>query len=160
MNDRSSRPHRLRQPTPQAVVEQVEALRRQRPHRQADRRRARLSPATVSRILKRLGLNRLQALEPAEPVRRYERDRPGEMIHIDIKKLGRFNKVGHRISGDRTGQSKSRGVGWEYVHVSIDDASRIAFGKVMPTRRSAAPWPSSRPRWPITRASASRSNAS
>ena len=94
-----------------------------------------ISPATVSRILKRLGLNRINALEPAEPVHRYGRAKPGEMIHIDIKKLGRFNKVGHRITGDRTGQSSGRGVGWEYVHVAIDDHSRVAFAKIMPNEK-------------------------
>jgi transposase InsO family protein len=98
-----------------------------------------ISPATVSRILRRLGLNRLRDLEPAEPVRRYEREHPGELIHIDIKKLGKFNQVGHRITGDRTGQSNLRargeGPGWEYVHVCIDDASRIAFSKVMKSER-------------------------
>ena len=135
LRDRSSRPHRLRKPTPQAVVEQVEALRRQRRTGKQIAVGLGISPATVSRILKRLGLNRIAALEPAEPVRRYERERPGEMIHIDIKKLGRFNKVGHRITGDRTGQSKSRGVGWEFVHVAVDDHSRIAFAKVMPTEK-------------------------
>jgi transposase InsO family protein len=76
-------------------------------------------------------LNRLSALEPAEPIRRYERDHPGELIHIDIKKLGKFNRIGHRITGDRTGQSNTRGVGWEFVHVCIDDASRVAFSKIM-----------------------------
>jgi transposase InsO family protein len=70
-------------------------------------------------------------LEPAEPVRRYEREHPGELIHIDIKKLGKFNRIGHRITGDRTGQSNARGIGWEFVHVCIDDASRVAFSKVM-----------------------------
>lgn len=135
LRDRSSRPHRLYRPTPQAVVEQVEALRRQRRTGKQIAVEFGISPATVSRILKRLGLNRLSALEPAEPVRRYERARPGEMIHIDIKKLGRFNKVGHRITGDRSGQSKSRGVGWEFVHVAIDDHSRVAFAKVMPSEK-------------------------
>jgi transposase InsO family protein len=135
LSDRSSRPHRLRKPTPQAAIEQVEALRRQRRTGKQIAAELGLSPATVSRILKRLGLNRIAALEPAEPVRRYERDRPGEMIHIDIKKLGRFIKVGHRITGDRSGQSKSRGVGWEFVHVAVDDHSRIAFAKVMPSEK-------------------------
>jgi len=74
-------------------------------------------------------------LELIEPARRYERAKPGEMIHIDIKKLGRFNKVGHRITGDRTGQSNNRGVGWEFVHVAIDDHSRIAFAKIMPSEK-------------------------
>src|SRR6185312_4592236 len=86
-------------------------------------------------ILRRLGLNRIQALEPATPVRRYEREHPGELIHIDIKKLGRFERVGHRITGDRTGQNNSRGVGWEFVHVCIDDASRIAFSQIKPDER-------------------------
>src|SRR3984885_134810 len=98
-----------------------------------------VSSATVSRILLRLGLNRLSALEPAEPVRRYERERPGEMIHLDIKKLGRINGIGHRITGDRKGQSnlrsRGKGPGWEFVHVAIDDASRIAFAKVMNSER-------------------------
>lgn len=135
LRDRSSRPHRLYRPTPQAVVEQVEALRRQRRTGKQIAAELGISPATVSRILKRLGLNRISALEPAEPVRRYERARPGEMIHIDIKKLGRFNKVGHRITGDRAGQNKSRGIGWEFVHVAIDDHSRIAFAKIMPSEK-------------------------
>jgi transposase InsO family protein len=133
--DRSSRPHRLRKPTPQAIVEQVEAQRRQRRTGKQIAAELGLSPATVSRILKRLGLNRIDALEPAAPVRRYEREKPGEMIHIDIKKLGRFNRIGHRITGDRRGQSNSRGVGWEFVHVAIDDHSRIAFAKVMGNER-------------------------
>ncbi|TGT36237.1 LacI family DNA-binding transcriptional regulator, partial [Mesorhizobium sp. M4B.F.Ca.ET.169.01.1.1] len=94
-----------------------------------------VSPATVSRVLKRAGLSRLRDIEPAEPVRRYEREKPGEMIHIDIKKLGRFERVGHRITGDRVGQSNSRGVGWEFVHVCIDDASRVAFSQVLPDQR-------------------------
>jgi transposase InsO family protein len=135
LRDRSSRPLSSPSQTAQATCAAVEVLRRQRHTGQQIADELGLSPATVSRILRRLGLNRLSALEPAEPVRRYERDRPGEMIHIDIKKLGRFNKIGHRITGDRTGQSNSRGVGWEYVHVAIDDHSRIAFAKVMPSEK-------------------------
>jgi transposase InsO family protein len=134
LKDRSSRPHRLREPTPMAVATKVEALRRQRftgKHIAAD---VGVSPATVSRILKRLGLSRLQALEPAEPVRRYERDHPGELIHIDIKKLGRFDRVGHRITGNPQ-QGKSRGAGWEFVHVCIDDASRLAFSEILPNEK-------------------------
>jgi len=135
LRDRSSRPHRLHRPTPQAVVDQVEALRRTRRTGKQIAAELHISPATVSRILKRLGLSRLSALDPAEPVRRYERAKPGEMIHIDIKKLGRFNKIGHRITGDRRGQSNSRGVGWEFVHVAIDDHSRVAFAKIMPNEK-------------------------
>jgi transposase len=99
LRDRSSRPHRLRRQTPQAMIDEVERLRRQRYTGKQIAADLRLSPATVSRILKRLGLNRINALEPAEPVRRYEREHPGEMIHIDIKKLGRIDGVGHRITG-------------------------------------------------------------
>lgn len=133
--DRSSRPHRLYRPTPAPVVDRIARLRRQRWTGSQIAAEVGVSPATVSRILKRLGLNRLKALEPAEPVRRYERQHPGELIHLDIKKLGRFERVGHRITGDRTGQSNSRGVGWEFVHVCIDDASRVAFAQVRPDER-------------------------
>jgi transposase-like protein len=105
LHDRSSRPHRLYRPTPQAIVDKVAALRRQRCTGKQIAVQVGVSPATVSRILLRLGLNRLSALEPAEPVRRYERERPGEMIHLDIKKLGRIDGIGHRITGDRTGQA-------------------------------------------------------
>ncbi len=135
LQDRSSRPRRLHRPTPQPVIEFIEALRRQRLTGKAIAAEVGVSPATVSRVLRRLGLNKLSALAPAEPVRRYEREHPGEMIHIDIKKLGRFDRVGHRITGDRTGQSNSRGIGWEFLHVCIDDASRVAFSKLMETER-------------------------
>jgi len=135
LQERSSRPHRLRQPTPEAVVKRIEALRRERRTGQQIAAQVGVSPATVSRVLRRLGLNNLKALEPAEPVRRYERQNPGELLHIDIKKLGRFERAGHRITGDRTGHSKSRGVGWEYVHVCIDDNSRIAFAQILPDEK-------------------------
>jgi len=135
LHHHSSRPHRLREPTPQAVIDRIESLRRQRMPGKEIAATVEVSPATVSRVLKRLGLNKLSALEPAQPPRRYERERPGEMIHIDIKKLGKFNQIGHSITGDRKGQSNSRGVGWEYVHVCIDDASRVAFSKIMKSER-------------------------
>jgi len=128
--DRSSRPNASPNRTPDDVETKVIALRRERRiyHRIADE--LGVSRATVGRILTRHGLNRWRDLEPAEPARRYERDKPGEIIHIDIKKLGRFNQVGHRITGDRTGQSSSRGIGWEFVHVCVDDHSRIAFTQI------------------------------
>jgi transposase InsO family protein len=134
LRDRSSRPHRLHRPTPQAVAEQVEALRRQRRTGKQIAAELHISPATVSRILKRLGLNRIAALEPAAPVRRYERERPGELIHVDIKKLGRFGRAGHRATGQRQG-CRNAGAGWEFVHVAIDDHSRIAFAKIMPNEK-------------------------
>lgn len=130
LQDRSSRPHRLYRPTPQGFIDRIAVLRRERLTGKAIAAEVGVSPATVSRVLKRLGLNKLSALEPAE-VRRYERDNAGELIHIDIKKLGKFNRIGHRITGDRHGQSNARGIGWEFVHVCIDDASRIAFSQVM-----------------------------
>jgi transposase InsO family protein len=139
LRDRSSRPLSLPSQTPPATSAAIEALRRQRYTGKQIAVELKVSPATVSRILRRLGLNRIRDLEPAEPVRRYEREKPGEMIHIDIKKLGRINGVGHRITGDRRGQSnlrsRGRGPGWEYVHVCIDDHSRIAFAQVMPNER-------------------------
>ena len=135
LRDRTSRPRHLRRPTPSETVARIEALRRQRWTGAQIARDTGVSTATVSRILRRLGLNRLRSLEPAEPVRRYQREHPGELLHIDIKKLGRFDRIGHRITGDRTGQSNSRGIGWEFVHVCIDDASRIAFAQVMPDEK-------------------------
>lgn len=132
LQDRSSRPKRLRRPTPRPVVERIETLRRQRLTGKAIAAEVGVSRATVSRVLKRLGLNKLSALEP-QPVRRYEREHPGELIHIDIKKLAKFNKTGHRITGDRTQQS--RGAGFEFVHVCIDDASRVAFSQLKRNER-------------------------
>jgi transposase InsO family protein len=136
LRDRSSRPHSLPSQTEPATCAMVEALRRQRHTGKQIATELKISPATVSRILCRLGLNRIRDLEPAEPVHRYEREAPGEMIHIDIKKLGRFDKIGHRITGDRTGQSNSRGVGWEFVHVCIDDHSRVAFSQILPDEKA------------------------
>ena len=134
LRDRSSRPHRLYRPTPHAKVEQVARLRQARRTGKQIAAELGISPATVSRILKRLGLNRIRALEPAEPVHRYERQRPGELIHIDIKKLGRFARAGHRATGRRQG-CRNEGAGWEFVHVAIDDHSRVAFAKVMANER-------------------------
>jgi transposase InsO family protein len=137
--DRSSRPHRLYRPTPAETAQRVLALRRQRFTGQQIARESGVSPATVSRILRRAGLSRIKDLEPPEPVVRYEREHPGELIHIDIKKLGRIEGVGHRITGDRRGQSnprgRRRGLGWEFVHVCIDDASRVAFSQVLPDEK-------------------------
>ena len=139
LRDRSSRPHSSPNQTSLATRASVEALRRQRYTGKQIAIELGLSAATVSRILRRLGLNKIDALEPCEPVRRYERQRPGEMIHLDIKKLGRIDGIGHRITGDRTRQSnlrsRGKGPGWEFVHVAIDDASRVAFAKVMNSER-------------------------
>lgn len=138
LRDRSSKPLSSPGQTPPTTCGAVEALRRQRYPGKQIAAELGISPATVSRILRRRGLSKLSALEPAEPVRRYEREHPGEIIHIDIKKLGRFNSVGHRITGDRKGQSNSRGIGWEYLHLAVDDHSRMAYSEILPdeTRRS------------------------
>ena len=140
LRDHSSRPRSLPSQTAPATCAMVEALRRQRHTGKQIAAEVGVSAATVSRILRRLGLNRIRDLEPAEPVRRYERAVPGEIIHIDIKKLGRFDKIGHRITGDRTGQSAWRarggGLGWEDVNVCID-ASRIVFSRVMKSERQS-----------------------
>jgi transposase InsO family protein len=146
LGDRSSRPKTLHRPTSAASVEQVIVLRRQRWTGRQIAKQMGISPATVSRILRRARLSRIRDLEPPQPAVRYERQTPGELLHIDIKKLGRFEKVGHRITGDRTGQSstrgkrggKSRGAGWEFVHVCIDDASRIAFSQVLPDEKQGS----------------------
>lgn len=135
LRDRSSRPRRLYRPTPPETITAIEVLRRQRFTGQHIARDLGVSPATVSRVLRRLGLNRIAALEPAEPVRRYERARPGELIHIDIKTLGRFERTGHRITGDRTGQSNGRGIGWEYLHLAVDDHSRLAYSEILPDEK-------------------------
>jgi transposase InsO family protein len=136
LRDRSSRPHRLRRPTPSFLIEQVEQLRRQRWAACRIARHTSLSPATVSRILRRLKLNRIRDLDPAPPIQRYEHAAPGDLLHLDIKKLGRFGCVGHRIHGDPRRHVK--GVGWEYVHVAVDDHSRIAFAQIFPNEKGAS----------------------
>lgn len=129
LRDRSSRPHSSPSQTPPATCASVEALRRQRRTGRHIAAEVKVSPATVSRILRRLGLSRIRDLEPAQTVRRYERETPGQLIHIDIKKLGRFVRPGHRVTGDRQ-KGESRGAGHEFVHVAIDDASRLAFSQI------------------------------
>jgi transposase InsO family protein len=144
LQDRSSRPLSLPSQTAIATCDAVEVLRRQRQSQAAIAQQLALSQSTVSRILRRRGLSLLSAIEPAEPRPRFERETPGEIIHIDIKKLGRFNAIGHRITGDRTGQSNQRsragaaGPGWEFVHVAIDDHSRLAFSQIMPDEKQAS----------------------
>ena len=132
--DRSSRPAHSPARTAAPVEAAVIRLRRERRTMDRIADETGVSRATVARILARHGLNRWRDLEPAEPVRRYERARPGELIHIDIKKLGRFARIGHRITGDpRAGET--RGAGWEFVHVCIDDHSRLGFSQVLASER-------------------------
>ena len=135
LTDCRSRPHISPSRTVKSVEDRVVCLRKQR--RTFDRiaQETSISRSTVGRILKRHGLNRWRDLEPQPPVIRYERDTPGELIHIDIKKLGKFSRTGHRITGNRRSLGQKPGIGWEYVHVCVDDHSRIAFSQVLPTER-------------------------
>jgi transposase len=136
LRDRSSRPHSSPDRTPPELEGEVERLRRLRWTCDRIAYSTGLSKATVSRILRRLGLNRLKSLEPAVPVQRYDHEAPGDLLHLDIKKLARIGVVGHRITGDR--RQRAPGVGWEFLHVAIDDHSRIAFSLVQPDERGTA----------------------
>lgn len=142
LQDRSSRPHRSPKATPPAVTDQIIQFRRQRITGKQVAAMLGISAATVSRVLRRHRLSRMRDLDPPEPARRYQRENPGELIHIDIKKLGKFMKAGHRFSGSRTrkgnphsGRRQPWAAGWEYVHVCIDDASRIAFSQILPDEK-------------------------
>jgi len=127
--DRSSRPRSSPNQLAKEWVELILLLRRSRMSGPAIAERLKLPKSTVARVLKRHGLSRLRALEPVRPVTRYEWDKPGDLLHLDVKKLGRIKGIGHRITGDRT--SRNRGIGWEYVHVCVDDASRVAYVEVL-----------------------------
>lgn len=129
LRDHSSRPLSSPSQTPLATCTAIEALRRQRHTGKQIAAEIAVSPATVGRVLRRLGLNRIRDLVPAAPERRYEREHPGKIIHIEIKKLGRFKRVGHRITGDPSAPNKSRGAGLDFVHVCVDDHSRVAFSE-------------------------------
>ena len=134
LTDRSSRPQRQPRATPTHIVARITALRLQRQPGIQIARTVGVSPATVSRVLRRTGLHRLDALEPAPPVRRYERKHPGELLHLDVKKLARFNQPGHRVTGNR--RQCTPGAGWDYVHVCIDDHSRVGFVQIHPDETS------------------------
>lgn len=111
---------------------EIEALRRQRMTGPQIARTLGMARSTVGLILRRLGLGRLALLDPRPPIIRYERSRPGEMIHLDIKKLGRFERAGHRATGDRQA-GRSRHAGWDFLHVCVDDASRLAYTELLPS---------------------------
>lgn len=134
LTDRSSRPARLRSPTPEEVRAHVRELRLERRTMRQIALETNLSITTVRRILTAAGMNRLKYLDPAPPARRYEHPAPGMMLHIDAKKLARIERVGHRITGDRRGSVD--GAGWEFAFVAIDDHSRIAFSAMQPNERA------------------------
>lgn len=129
--DRSAAPQQIPHRTAPRREARIVALRAERLTGLVIAHRLGVARATVGAVLRRHGLGRLPALSPAEPVRRYEREHPGELLHLDIKSLGRIGRVGHRIHGDR--RRRVRGIGWEHVHVCVDDASRVAYVEVLPT---------------------------
>ncbi len=140
--DRSSRPHRVPNRTPPEREQVIEQLRRLRMTAAEIAECLGMALSTVSAVLKRLGLGKRSRLEPPEPPNRYQRQRPGELVHLDVKKLGRIRGAGHRVTGERSTQRKTRvngkrvGVaGWEFVHVAVDDATRLAYAEVLPNEQ-------------------------
>jgi transposase InsO family protein len=132
--DRKAGPRRVRNRTPQGRVEKILALRRKRQTAWEIAQRVGMPWSTVSGILKREGIGKLKLLEPKEPPRRYERQVDGELVHFDVKTLGRWRKgPGHRATGNRS--RRDRGAGWEYAHVAVDDASRLAYVEVLPDQK-------------------------
>lgn len=145
--DRPSAPCRIPHRTPESKVRRIKELRLKRLVAHQIARLLGMARSTVSAVLARLGLGRLRVLEPKEPANSYERDRPGEMVHLDTKKLGRIRGIGHRIDGVR--KHTTRGIGWEYAHVCIDDHSRVAYVEVLAdeTGESAAGFLERAVRW-------------
>jgi transposase InsO family protein len=132
LEDRSSAPRSIPHRTPEDRVEAIAALRRVRFTGVEIALTLGMALSTVSAVLCRIGLGKLSRLEPPEPPNRYERARPGELVHIDVKKLGRIGRgAGHRVTGNRGKGQRSRGVGWEFVHVCVDDATRLAYVEVL-----------------------------
>lgn len=134
--DRSSRPRRIPRRTPAKVERLIEELRRCRMTSPKIAAQLRMAVSTVGVVLARLGLNRISRLGPPEPPNRYVRRHPGELIHVDIKKLGRFVRPGHRVTGRTAkGAYGKRGAGWEFVHVAVDDHSRVAYVEILDDER-------------------------
>ena len=130
LHDRSSAPKTVANRTDERRTEAIAALRRVRMTGAEIAEVLEMAPSTVSGILTRIGLGKLSRLEPPEPANRYERKRAGELLHIDVKKLVRIGRgAGHRMTGKRTKQA--RGIGWEFVHVCVDDATRLAYVEVL-----------------------------
>jgi transposase InsO family protein len=141
--DRSSTPRSQPNATPQDRIEAIAALRRLRLTGTEIAETLSMALSTVQGILTRIGLGKLSRLEPPEPANRYERKRPGELNHIDVKKLGRIGPrgAGHRVTGSKRGQAArgrdgKRTAGWEFVHVCVDDATRLAYVEVLPDEKA------------------------
>ena len=132
--DRSSAPGFIPATTPEARVAVIAALRRLRMTGAEIAECLQMPLSTVSAVLTRIGLGRRSRLEPPEPPNRYERRRAGELLHIDVKPLARIAAAGHRVTGDRS--RPARGVGFEYVHVCVDDATRLAYVEVLPDEKA------------------------
>ena len=132
-HDRSSAPRRCPRKTSPDRIAQIEALRRQRMSGPQIAKTLSMPRSTVGAVLRRLGLGRLSALDPKQPAVRYERAAAGELIHIDIKTLGKIDGVGHRITGQYERHHRARGIGHEHLHVAIDDASRLAYTEILPS---------------------------
>jgi transposase len=133
MLDRSSRPHSSPTRTPAKVEAAIERLRRLRKTSSDIAALLGMAVSTVCAVLNRIGLNRLSRLEPLEPANRYCRRHPGELIHLDIKVLGRFSRPGKRVLGQGADR-RNKGAGWEAVHVAVDDTSRLAYVEVLPNQ--------------------------
>jgi transposase InsO family protein len=129
LSDRCSAPASVPLRTGEERVAVIAALRRLRMTGAEIAETLGMPVSTVSGILTRIGLGKLWRLEPLEPPNRYEKQRPGELVHVDVKKLGRIGRPGHRVNGDR--RTRTRGIGWEYVHVAIDDATRLVYVEVL-----------------------------
>jgi transposase InsO family protein len=134
--DRSSAPRSIPHRTPEERVHASAALRRLRLTAAEISECLWMPLSTVSAVLTRIGLGKRSRLEPPEPPNRYERKRPGELLHIDVKKLGRIGRPGHRVNGDR--RTRSRGVGWEFVHICVDDATRLAYVEVLEDEKATS----------------------
>jgi transposase InsO family protein len=146
LEDRSSAPRRVPSRLPADRLEAIEALRRLRMTAAEIAEALDMALSTVSRWLARIGLGKRSRLEPPEPPNRYERKRPGELIHVDVKKLGRIGRrgAGHRVLGpgrrqsqERVGPGRLGATGWEFVHVCVDDATRLAYVEVLPDEKGA-----------------------
>jgi transposase InsO family protein len=137
--DRSSRPRYSPSRTPPERMEAIATLRRLRFTAAEISQTLRMPLSTVSAVLGRVGLGKLSRLEPPEPANRYERRHPGELVHVDVKKLARIDGAGHRAHGNRGRQKRRRGthrIGYEYVHVCVDDATRLAYVEVLPDEKA------------------------
>lgn len=129
LEDGSSRPHRQPRRTAPARERAIVALRRRRLTAWQISTALGQPRSTVTRVLARVGLNRLALLDPVAPVHRYEWPHAGDLLHVDLKRLGRVVGIGHRIHGDR--RRRARRAGYEYLHVAIDDASRLTYAEVL-----------------------------